>query len=507
MKIATRFAPSPTGFVHIGSIYQVLFDYTWAKKQNGRFVLRIEDTDQKRFNKDAEDAIYSALSWFGVDVTEGPRNGGDFGPYRQSERLDLYKKYANELIAKGYAYYCFCTPERLQQVRDEQTKNKKVPMYDKHCRNLSIEESKKRVDAGEKHVVRMKIPENQKIVCKDLIRGDIEFDSSGVDDQVILKSDGFPTYHLAVVVDDHLMQITNVVRGPEWISSFPKHKLLYEFFGWQMPEFFHTPMITNMDGAKLSKRQGHSSVDWYRRRGFLPQTVFNFISLLGWSHPEQKEIFGYDEFVKLFDFKDVSAVSPKFDLVKLEWMSGQYMQNLTDGDLITRILEWLDYCINNTKYQGATEYQTEWTMDDYKNFQLFLSTLDNDKKNLFAQITKTRIKKFEDFLALCGFFFREKSADLDLSALLNKPVDEIKAHLTFVYELLNNCEWNLTDLKNIEAKLVARASEINWKIVEIFTPIRFAIFGSKVTPPLFESIYLYGKSPTLKNLSKIIDKL
>lgn len=488
MITSTRFAPSPTGFVHIGSIYQVLFDYTWALKNKGRFVLRVEDTDQKRFNKDAEDAIYSALGWFNIFPTEGPREGGDFGPYRQSERLDVYRKYVDELIEKGHAYYCFCTPERLQEVRDEQIKNKKVPMYDRHCRNINIEESKKRIENGEKYVVRMKIPDNEKIICKDLIRGDVEFDSNGVDDQVILKSDGFPTYHLAAVVDDHLMQITNVVRGPEWISSHPKHVLLYQYFGWEIPEFFHTPMVTNMDGAKLSKRHGHSSVDWYRRRGFLPATVLNFISLLGWSHPDQKEIFSYEEFVKLFDFKDVSAVSPKFDLIKLEWMSGQYLQNLDNSEFILNVEKWLNYCIDNPKYLGATEYITDWKMEDYLNFKNFLSSLDDEKKNLFAEIIKTRIKKFEDILPLAGFLFR----DIDIHNI----EDDIKPYVIG----LRDIDWTLKNLKDYEAGIVNKSKAEGKKLIDVFSPIRFAISGSKISPPLFESMFLLGRDKTLKRL-------
>ena len=291
------------------------------------------------------------------------------------------------------------------------------------------------------------------------------------------------------------MQITNVVRGPEWISSFPKHKLLYDFFGWQMPEFFHTPMITNMDGAKLSKRQGHSSVDWYRRRGFLPETVINFISLLGWSHPEQKEIFSYDEFVKLFDFKDVSAVSPKFDLVKLEWMSGQYMQNLSNEDLITRILEWLDYCINNPKYQGATEYQTEWNMADYTGFFDFIKKLETDKKALFAEITKTRIKKFEDYQELCGFFF---SPQVDPA-----KQDHPEQVLLDVANGISALDWTLENLKAFESSLVEKAKAENKKLGEVFSPIRFAFAGSKISPPLFESMWILGKERTLKKLKGV----
>src|SRR3989344_957995 len=331
MKVKTRIAPSPTGFPHIGTIYQAMLDKAFAKRHKGTFLVRIEDTDRARFVQGAEEKLFEALDWLGLQEDEGVRKGGEYGPYRQSERLDIYKKYAQELVEKDHAYYCFCTKERLDEVRNEQQKQGKPPMYDKHCRNLSKEEVDERIKNGEPYVIRMKVPENKKITVKDLIRGDIKFDSNTIDDQVILRSDGFATYHLGVVVDDYLMKVTHAVRGPEWIPSFPKHKLLYDFFGWEMPIFVHTPLIINMDGSKLSKRQGHANVDWYKEQGFLPEALLNFIALLGWSHPNSRhrhfdgesnenkevspdvEIFSFEEFSKLFDLKDLSSVNPKFD--------------------------------------------------------------------------------------------------------------------------------------------------------------------------------------------------
>ncbi|MEK9179558.1 MAG: glutamate--tRNA ligase, partial [Patescibacteria group bacterium] len=289
--VRTRIAPSPTGFPHIGTIYQAMLDRAYSLKNKGKFCIRIEDTDQSRLVQGAEQKIYEALDWFGLTEDESPRKGGNFGPYRQSERLPLYKKYAEELVKNEHAYYCFCTPERLDEMRKEQQKQGKSPLYDKRCRSLSVSETLKRVESGERHVIRMKIPNTGTITVPDNTRGDIVFSVEQVDDQVIMKSDGFPTYHLAVVVDDHLMEITHILRGSEWIPSFPKHKLLYDYFGWKMPIITHTPLITNMDGSKMSKRHGHASVSWYQEEGFLPEAVLNFMSLLGWSHPEEKEIF------------------------------------------------------------------------------------------------------------------------------------------------------------------------------------------------------------------------
>ena len=426
--------------------------------------------------------------------------------YIQSERLEIYKKYADELIKKGHAYYCFCTEERLTKLREEQTKRKQPPMYDKHCRSINLDEAEKRVKAGESHVIRMKIPENQKIVVNDLIRGDIEFDSNLVDDQVIIKTNGFPTYHLAAMVDDHFMEITHVVRGPEWITSFPKHKLLYDYFGWEMPVFVHTPLITGMSGAKLSKRKGHSSVDFFRRKGYLPEAVLNFIALLGWSHPEGREIFSFDEFSKVFEFEDLSAVSPKFDLVKMEWMNGQYLQNLSNEEFIMRLIGWLKYCITST-YQGATEFETNWATEDYELFLKFIESLSLEKKLLFAEINNQRIKKFEDLLPLNSFFIKDVELSLEL-LIKSKSKDGIKDHLEWVKSELEKIEsWDLTELKSLEEKTVKRASELNWKVGEVFYPLRIVVTGSKISPPLFESIYILGKKKTSDRFSKAIDLL
>ena len=335
--VRTRIAPSPTGYPHIGTIYQALFDWAYAKRHNGKFLVRIEDTDQSRLVPDAEEKIYASLDWFGLSEDESPRKKGPKGPYRQSERLEIYDKYALELIAKGGAYYCFCSKERLEQMRNDLQKAKKIVMYDKHCRNLNPEQVKEKLESIKDWVIRLKIPENTEIVVKDEIRGDIEFDSRLVDDQVLIKSDKFPTYHLAVVVDDHLMEITDAVRGEEWITSYPKHKVIYDYFEWKMPKYYHTSVLRNPDKSKLSKRHGHTSVSWYQEQGYLPESILNFLAHLGWSHPEGKEIFSLDEFVSLFDLKDLRAVAPIFDLQKLSWMNSQYIMKMDNDGLLKRI--------------------------------------------------------------------------------------------------------------------------------------------------------------------------
>ena len=331
--VRTRAAISPTGYPHIGTIYQVLFDYSFAKKNNGKFIVRIEDTDQNRLVKDAEDKVFLALDWFGLQEDESPRKGGTFGPYRQSDRLQIYNNYAQELVKKEFAYYCFCSSDRLDEIRQKMQQNNKPPMYDKHCRNLSADNVRKKLKENKSWVIRLKVPENEKIIVKDELRGEIEFDSNTVDDQVLLKSDGFPTYFLAVTVDDHLMEITHMVRGEEWLTSSPKVKLIYDYLGWEKPLFFHTPILRNPDKSKFSKRQGHTSVSWYQEQGFLPEAILNYLALLGWSHPDGKEIFALDEFIKLFELKDLNPVAPVFDLTKLEWMNGEYIRKCTMNNL------------------------------------------------------------------------------------------------------------------------------------------------------------------------------
>lgn len=279
--VRTRVAVSPTGYPHIGTIYQALFDYAYARRNNGKFIVRIEDTDRERFVPDAQEKLFAALDWFHLSEDESPRKGGKFAPYVQSERLPIYQKYAEELIEKGHAYYCFCTKERLEEIRQKRQAAKMLLMYDKHCRYLSKEDIEKNLQAGLPKVIRLKVPENQTIIVHDEIRGDISFDSNLIDDQVLLKSDGYPTYHLAVVVDDHLMEVTDVVRGEEWLPSFPKQKLTYDFLGWQIPKFYHTADLRNPDHSKLSKRHGHTNVSWYQNEGYLPEAFLNYIALLG----------------------------------------------------------------------------------------------------------------------------------------------------------------------------------------------------------------------------------
>lgn len=460
-SVRTRIAPSPTGFPHIGTIYQVLFDVAYAKKYNGKFILRIEDTDRTRFVENAEEVIYEALEWFKLIPDESPVNEGDFGPYRQSERLEIYKKYVDELISKNYAYYCFCTKERLESMRAEQIKKKAPPMYDRLCRRLNKEEVLQNLQRNLPKVVRMKIPENKKITFTDLIIGKVEFDSHNIDDQVIIKSDGYPTYHLGVVVDDHLMKITHVFRGKEWISSTPKHVLLYQYFGWTMPVHAHLPLILNNDGkGKLSKRNNHASVDYYKKEGFLPEAVLNYLSNIVWNHPENKEIYSIEEFIKYLDISKVTSQGSRFDLQKLTWINQQYLQKLSYSEFIIRLTEFYPYLKNETK---------------------ILESL--------YPLLKDRMQTLKDFEELTGHFFRTPEITLN-----NDKEKEIITELENTFAKTH--KWNKEEILATLKKIL--------NIHQIRMPVIYRLLtGKEKGLPLPESLEILGKEKTLSRLKSL----
>ncbi len=465
--VRTRIAPSPTGLPHIGTIYQALFDYAFAKKNSGHFVVRIEDTDRTRFIEGAEEKIYQALDWFALTEDESPRKDGKYGPYKQSERLNLYKKYAEELVLKGHAYYCFCSKERLDEVRKKMQAEKKVPKYDKYCLLHEDCNQKRELYKGDKpYVIRLKVPEHEQIIVKDGIRGDIVFASNDIDDQVLLKSDGFPTYHLAVVVDDHLMAITHAVRGEEWLPSAPKHCLLYKFLGWEAPLYFHTPVIRNPDKSKLSKRHGHTSVEWYQSQGYLPQAILNYLALLGWTNPTGKEIFSLEEFIREFELRDLRAIGPVFDITKLDWMNGEYIRKTQDSKLKAQIHEF------------------------YKN------ELDEKIIGKTIPLIKERIKKLSDYYQLCEFFFmKPKRYEVDLSSKkeMIKKITETVSKIT---------DWKANI---IGEKMLELARNLGVKNSEFFMVLRVVISGKKITPPLNESMEILGKGECLTRLKSASD--
>ena len=341
MNVRTRIAPSPTGDPHVGTAYIALFNLCFARQHGGTFILRIEDTDQQRSTAESEAAILASLRWLGLEWDEGPDVGGPHAPYRQSERGGIYRQHADMVLESGHAFRCFCTAERLDALRREQQAAQQTPGYDGHCLSLDAEELKRRVAAGEPHVVRMKVPREGVCVVQDMLRGEISIEWSQVDMQVLLKADGMPTYHLANVVDDHLMEITHVLRGEEWINSAPKHMLLYSYFGWQMPALCHMPLLRNPDKSKLSKRKNPTSILYYRRMGYLPEALLNYLGRMGWSMPDEREKFTLAEMRAAFDIARVSLGGPVFDLAKLDWLNALWIrENLSLGQLADRLQEW-----------------------------------------------------------------------------------------------------------------------------------------------------------------------
>jgi glutamyl-tRNA synthetase len=480
MKVRTRIAPSPTGFPHIGTIYQAMFDYTLAKKYDGEFINRLEDTDQVRLVEGAEEVIYKSLEWFGLIADEDPQVGGPYAPYRQSERLDIYQKHIQILLDKGHAYYCFCTKERLEQMRQDQQAKNQAPMYDKTCLHLSESEVKQKLDAKTPYVVRMKIPENQKVKFRDTLSGEIEFDTNLIDHQVILKSDGFPTYHLAVVVDDYLMKITHILRGKEWVPSTPKHILLYQYFGWEeaIPTYTHLPLILNSDGkGKLSKRFGHASVDYYKKEGFLPEAILNYMTNIVWNHPEGKEIYPFSEFEKAFDVDNpkvvlISSQAPRFDLQKLEWVNGEYIRQMSDEELTKRLEEFL------------------------------VDHPSKEKIGPVIPLIKERIKKLSDFVPLTNFLF--EGPEYELSVFERLEISDPKNALGKVVETLESIEKPWTAEKFEEA-FKNLAIELKLSNKQMFQLIRVSVSGQLVTPPLFESIQIIGEDEAVKRVKKLAE--
>ena len=352
MKPRVRFAPSPTGYLHIGGLRTALYNYLFAKNQNGKLILRIEDTDRKRFVEGAVENLIDTLNWAGIHFDEGPEMGGECAPYLQSERLDIYKELVEKLVSEGKAYYCFCTPERLEKLKEEQQKLK-LPQakYDKHCLHLSKNEIDEKLNSNIPYVIRLNVKPDQKIIFNDVIRETVEFDTNNIDDQVLLKSDGFPTYHLANVVDDHLMEITHVIRGEEWLSSTPKHVILYDYFGWEKPVFAHLPLLLNPDKSKLSKRQGDVAVEDYREKGYLKEALINFVALLGWNFGDDKEFYEMDELIEKFSLERVHKAGAVFNLEKLNWLNYEHLRRKPDSEVLKMLRAEIDKSeFNNNNY-------------------------------------------------------------------------------------------------------------------------------------------------------------
>lgn len=473
--VRTRMAPSPTGDLHVGSLMIALRDFAWAKRNNGQFILRIEDTDQTREIEGAEQKIKDILRKFGLFWDEGPDVGGDFGPYVQSQRLPIYKEKAEELVNNSHAYYCFCSKQRLEELREKQRENKTPPKYDGHCRNLEPQEIQKLISQNTPYVVRLKVPKNQTLEFEDLLRGKISFETNEIDDQVLLKSDGFPTYHLAVVVDDHLMKISHVFRGEEWISSAPKHVLLYQAFNWPEPTFVHFPVYLNPDGkGKMSKRKGTVSVESFLSQGYLPEALLNFLMILGWAPKDEDEIMTLERFVDEFDPKDVSSKSVIFDLKKLQWLNGVYIRKLSQSDLAERIQPFLP--------------------DDFPK----------DKLQEILPLVFERLATLGDIEELTDFFYRPIDAD---SKLLLKKADKqtVKDQLNKTRNALSSLDKWSTD--TIEEAIRSLQEQNEWHRGQYFMMLRIASTGKTATPPLFETMSVLDKQLLLNRLDRASNTL
>jgi glutamyl-tRNA synthetase len=486
--VRVRFAPSPTGHLHLGSARTALYDYLIARKTRGQFILRIEDTDQKRLVEGAEQEIYQGLKWLGLDWDEGPDIGGPYGPYKQSERKDLYKKYAEELIESDHAYYCFCTPERLNEVRQEQQKRKEMALYDGKCRNLSREEALERVKAGERHVIRFKTPKVGSTTLTDLLRGDITVENKNLDDYIIVKSDGLALYHLAAAVDDHLMKITHVIRSSEWLPTAPLHSMIHHAFGWNEPVWVHLSVFLKPSGkGKMSKRDaadlvkdGHSIfIKELEKLGYLPEAVLNWIALMGWSFDDHTEFFSKDELIEKFSLEKLNPSPAAINFQKFDYFNANYIRKLDNKELASRIKPFFDEI----------------------GIKVDLPTLVK-----IAPIIRERLTTLDDAIDMAGFFFKEFPI-IEAEQLIGKDMTRVESALVIEKTLVE-----FRKLHSLEKELTEPAMRIvieieGWSAGQAFGILRMAITGQKVSPPLFESIEIIGKDVVIERLENAFNIL
>jgi glutamyl-tRNA synthetase len=477
--VRTRFAPSPTGYMHIGNLRTALYTYLITRKAGGKFILRIEDTDQERYVEGAVDIIYKSLQQAGMYWDEGPDVGGDYGPYIQSQRRDIYKKYAQELVQKGGAYYCFCDKERLDKVRTVQEASKIVPMYDRRCRALSDSEIKEKLDSGTPYVIRQKMPLTGTTSFNDSVFGKIVVENSTLDDNILLKSDGLPTYNFANVVDDHLMGITHIVRGNEYLSSTPKYNLLYNAFGWEIPEYIHVSPVMRTSTKKLSKRDGDASYQDFIDNGYLNDAIINYVALLGWSPAGENEKFSLDELIAAFDIKGISKSPAIFDETKLAWLNGEYIRDMSINEFYDRAKPYIDEAVKG----------------------------DFDKKDI-AKLLQPRCDKFNDIPPQIDFFDTLPDYDIDL---YNHK--KMKTDAQNVIPILKQVRTELNNLENweqeaIHDKLVQMAQTLEVKNGKVMYPLRVAVSGKAFTPGGgVEIAAILGRDESLKRIDIALQKL
>jgi glutamyl-tRNA synthetase len=481
-EVRVRIAPSPTGVPHVGTAYIGLFNYAFARANGGKFVIRIEDTDRTRSDPRYEAAILRSLRWVGLQWDEGPDVGGPNGPYRQSERLSLYQQYTQKLLDTDAAYRCWCTSERLEAVRQQQRQAKQPIRYDGHCRELPEAEIKAKMQQELPSVVRLRVPLEGATVVHDAFRDPITFEHRQIDDQILLKSDGYPTYHLANVVDDHLMQISHVIRAEEWISSMPKHLMLYQAFGWELPVFMHMPLLRNSDKSKISKRKNPVSLEFYQRQGYLPEAMCNFLALLGWSMPDEREVFSLDEMIKEFSFDRISLGGPVFDLQKLDWLNGIYMRQCSLDELAQRLYDQ----VIAPKLQRLTD-------------MTYLQAI--------APLLQERLRTLGDFHHMATYFY-DTPLVYDPNVLMPKgrnPRDTAKV-LADVGEQLQHYDgpWQDTRLEDL---MRAYLDGAKWDARSLFMAIRVAITGRTASPPLFATMQVLGRDVCLSRLEDAVATL
>lgn len=505
----TRLAPSPTGMPHIGTAMQAVIDRALADKGHGLFILRVEDTDKARSVPGAEEAIVESLRWLGTVPDEGPYGfGGAYGPYTQSERLPLYRLAADYLVQQGHAYHCFCSSQRLEELREAQTKAKMMPKYDRHCRALTAEEVAARHQRGEASVVRMKVPKDgTKITFRDEVRGEIAFDAKVLDDSILLKSDGFPTYHLAVIVDDHFMRVTLVVRGEEWISSTPKHVLLYQAFGWTPPKFLHTVLLRDEQRRKLSKRSGDTSIAGFRAQGYLPEGFRNFLTRVMWAHPDNKDIYDLPEFARLVTAEALPSTGPVADMKLFGFINGQYLSRRTPSELRQAFLAYLDYLITTERVPDLDDDETAeptLTLDTVRALRTDIQAHQAYTEQVFA-LEPERHQKFADIFRNCGFFFDATFREASDALLAKHAPDRAKA--ASILRAVADTTLTLTDHDVWDKTMrgIAAAHEVKDKVVFMLT--RVAVTGSERTPPLLEIAHILGEGRLRQRVDAFIQRL
>jgi glutamyl-tRNA synthetase len=475
-KIRVRFAPSPTGYLHVGGLRTALYNFLFARQNNGSFILRIEDTDRTRYVEGAAENLITTLKMMDINYDEGPDSGGEYGPYYQSQRQDIYQEHIGKLLDNDAAYHCFCTSETLQKMREEQAAKKEDIRYDGRCRKLSREEIERKISAGEKYVIRAKTPVSGELKFEDLIREKVTFHWDMVDDQVLMKSDGFPTYHLANVIDDHLMEITHVIRGEEWLSSVPKHIFLYEAFGWEPPKMAHLPLLLNPDKSKLSKRQGDVAVEDFLAKGYVKEALVNFIALLGWHPSGDRELFTLDELISAFSLERISKAGAVFDIEKLNWMNGQYIRHLD-----------LDYIAEKARPLFMKEN---------------LDISDEDKYQKVVAYTRNRITLITEITTEALPFYRDPDIKDEDRHLVEDPQAQELFRLWI--EMLKNTQ-NIDEDK-IKSFITQTTEKLGLKGKKLYFPLRVALYGSCHGPDIPTIYAILGKEVMIRRLNKVIEE-